>query len=250
MRRGKKFALWFGIICVRAFQILLWSPWRLKLFSAYLTAIYGCTALSWTLPFFSVSYVYSRGGPHTALAPRPSLIYCAYFQSLDLITVGKAPWTGEQPVARPLPTRRTTQTQNKRTYRYLCLEWDSNPRSQRSSEWRQFMPQTARPPSWAYLTTSVQNFDREENSQRCETKWLWPVSRQSAIPTFVWMYCRKCQESHFRGWAAESEISHLLLMVPHSSMSPYSFYWLILQRKLQIQVSKTFLELGHIFFKE
>jgi hypothetical protein len=22
-------------------------------------------------------YVYSRGGPHTALAPRPSLIYCA-----------------------------------------------------------------------------------------------------------------------------------------------------------------------------
>jgi hypothetical protein len=23
-------------------------------------------------------YVYSRGGPHTALAPRPSLIYCAY----------------------------------------------------------------------------------------------------------------------------------------------------------------------------
>jgi hypothetical protein len=23
-------------------------------------------------------YVYSRGGPHTALAPRPSLIYCAF----------------------------------------------------------------------------------------------------------------------------------------------------------------------------
>jgi hypothetical protein len=27
-------------------------------------------------------YVYSRGGPHTALAPRPSLIYCAYFSEL------------------------------------------------------------------------------------------------------------------------------------------------------------------------
>jgi hypothetical protein len=25
------------------------------------------------------------------------------------------PWTGDQPVARPLPTHRTTQTQNKRT---------------------------------------------------------------------------------------------------------------------------------------
>jgi hypothetical protein len=27
-------------------------------------------------------YVYSRGGPQTALAPRPSLIYCAYVISL------------------------------------------------------------------------------------------------------------------------------------------------------------------------
>jgi hypothetical protein len=29
-------------------------------------------------------------------------------------SVGKTPWTGDQPVARPLPTHRTTQTQNKR----------------------------------------------------------------------------------------------------------------------------------------
>jgi hypothetical protein len=26
---------------------------------------------------YACMYVYSRGGPHTALAPRPSLIYCA-----------------------------------------------------------------------------------------------------------------------------------------------------------------------------
>jgi hypothetical protein len=49
--------------------------------------------------------------------------------SLVLYTVGRFPWTGYQPVAKPLPTRRTTQTQNKR--RYPCLEWDSNLRSQR-----------------------------------------------------------------------------------------------------------------------
>jgi hypothetical protein len=30
-------------------------------------------------------------------------------------TDGRTPCTGDQPVARPLPTRRTTQTQNKRT---------------------------------------------------------------------------------------------------------------------------------------
>jgi hypothetical protein len=42
----------------------------------------------WTLAVFSVFYVY---------------------------TVGRAPWTRDQPVARPLPTHRTTQTQKIRT---------------------------------------------------------------------------------------------------------------------------------------
>jgi hypothetical protein len=37
--------------------------------------------------------------------PRP------LFQFLNLYTVGMTPWTGDQPVARPLPTRRTTQTE-------------------------------------------------------------------------------------------------------------------------------------------
>jgi hypothetical protein len=37
------------------------------------------------------------------------------FSFLIFYTDGRTPWTGDQPVARPLPTRRTTQTQNKRT---------------------------------------------------------------------------------------------------------------------------------------
>jgi hypothetical protein len=36
-------------------------------------------------------------------------------QLLNLYTVGRNPWMGDQPVARPLPTHRTTQTQNKCT---------------------------------------------------------------------------------------------------------------------------------------
>jgi hypothetical protein len=32
------------------------------------------------------------------------------FQFLDLYKVSKTPWTGYEPVARPLPTHRTTQT--------------------------------------------------------------------------------------------------------------------------------------------
>jgi hypothetical protein len=61
----------------------------------------------------------------------------AAFQFLNLYTVGRTPWTGDQPVSRSLPTHTTTQTRNKRTYRHPCLEWDPNPRSQRSSGRRQ-----------------------------------------------------------------------------------------------------------------
>jgi hypothetical protein len=38
-----------------------------------------------------------------------------FFTFLILYTFRRTPWTGDQPVARPLPTCRTTQTQNKRT---------------------------------------------------------------------------------------------------------------------------------------
>jgi hypothetical protein len=38
-----------------------------------------------------------------------------FFRFLSLYTDGRTPWTGDRPVARPLPTHRTTQTQNKRT---------------------------------------------------------------------------------------------------------------------------------------
>jgi hypothetical protein len=36
-------------------------------------------------------------------------------------TVGRTPWTNDQPVAKPLPTRRTTQTHNKRTQTSMPL---------------------------------------------------------------------------------------------------------------------------------
>jgi hypothetical protein len=40
----------------------------------------------------------------------------ALFQFLgSFYTVGKTPWTEDQPVSRPLPAHRTAQTQNKRT---------------------------------------------------------------------------------------------------------------------------------------
>jgi hypothetical protein len=41
------------------------------------------------------------------------------FQFLILYVVGRTPWTGDQPVVRPLPTHRTTQTQNKRKQTFM-----------------------------------------------------------------------------------------------------------------------------------
>jgi hypothetical protein len=63
-----------------------------------------------------------------------------FFCFLSLYTFGRNLWTGDQPVARPQPTHRTTQTQNKRIqYRRPRPERDSDPRSQCSSERIQFM---------------------------------------------------------------------------------------------------------------
>jgi hypothetical protein len=54
--------------------------------------------------------------------PRMLLSICLYspckpwplIQFPNLYTVSRTPWTSDQPVARPLPTQRTTKTRNKR----------------------------------------------------------------------------------------------------------------------------------------
>jgi hypothetical protein len=38
-----------------------------------------------------------------------------YFSYLIVYTIGRTPWTREQPIARLLPRHRTTKSQNKRT---------------------------------------------------------------------------------------------------------------------------------------
>jgi hypothetical protein len=53
-------------------------------------SIYGSTDLCWALVPFSVSW--------------------------SFYTICRTPWTGDQPVARPLPAHRTPQTQNKCTH--------------------------------------------------------------------------------------------------------------------------------------
>jgi hypothetical protein len=56
-----------------------------------------------------------------------------FFSFLITYIIGRTPWTGDQPVARPLPTHRIN------VHRHPCLEWDSNPRFQCSRGRRWFM---------------------------------------------------------------------------------------------------------------
>jgi hypothetical protein len=58
----------------------------------------------------SWSFIYPFNGFSSPFRPRPLLQFRNNF-----FTDGRTPWTSDQPVARPLPTHRTTQTQNKRT---------------------------------------------------------------------------------------------------------------------------------------
>jgi hypothetical protein len=57
----------------------------------------------------------------------PSLGPGHFFGFVILHIVSITPWTRDQPVARPLPTHRTTHRM--KPHKHICLEWDSNPRT-------------------------------------------------------------------------------------------------------------------------
>jgi hypothetical protein len=49
----------------------------------------------------------------------PLLDLGRFFSFVIFYTAGRAPWTGDQSVARPLPAHRTAQTQNKGTQKFM-----------------------------------------------------------------------------------------------------------------------------------
>jgi hypothetical protein len=81
--------------------------------------------------YYFIHWLYSPRGPWPL------------FQFPDLFTIGRAPWTCDQPVARPLLKHRTAQTQNKHIYYTLNIHALSGIRthdhSVRASEDRQYL---------------------------------------------------------------------------------------------------------------
>jgi hypothetical protein len=94
---------------VKVPQFRRWLGWEVAQVCAYFWYIIYCLFyLQFTGAYFPNSpYIYGSKALCWALA--------AEFHFLDLYTVGRTPGIWYQPVARPLPTHRTTQTQNKFT---------------------------------------------------------------------------------------------------------------------------------------
>jgi hypothetical protein len=99
------------------------TPYRIIECTAVLISLWLKMSLSWSL-------MKARHGQQKRLvAILPSCIHQwlyspllgpgRFFNFVILHTVGRTPWTWDQLVARPLPTHRTTQAQNKRTQTYM-----------------------------------------------------------------------------------------------------------------------------------
>jgi hypothetical protein len=81
-------------------------------------------------------YFFTHSFVHSPMALQPFIVPWSLLQFHNLFyTVGRNPWTGDQPVARPVPTHRINAHANIHVF-----EWDLSPRSQLSSERRQSMP--------------------------------------------------------------------------------------------------------------
>jgi hypothetical protein len=91
--------------------------------------LFHCSSNASILPveLTSLSFIHSSTALQPFVGPWPLLQFLNFFYR-----DGRTPRTCNQSVVRRLSTTRTTRTQNKRTHSHPCLEYDSNPRSQRS----------------------------------------------------------------------------------------------------------------------
>jgi hypothetical protein len=117
---------------------------------------YVAASLAWVilLPWAWRRYVPSKGRAFCELSIYLSICLWLYspfvgpwpvFSYLIFHTVGRTPWTGDQPVTMQPPAHTGQHKHRINAHRHPRLKWDSNKRSQCLSGRRRFMPQTARP---------------------------------------------------------------------------------------------------------
>jgi hypothetical protein len=112
------------------------------------------------------------------------------FSFLILYPVGRTPRMGDQSVARPLPTHKTTQIKNKRT-EISTPRMGFNPRCQRSSERRHFIVRprghcdrqdsySPHPKKLEKINNHVLTSDHGRDEQ-CVQNFSWRISKIEAI---------------------------------------------------------------------
>jgi hypothetical protein len=105
---------------------------------------------------------------YSIVSLQPSVGSWRLYQFLDLFpqSVGLHR-RGDQPVARPLSVHRTAHKHRINLHRNLCLQWDPKPRSQLSSERRQFTT-TVIDAVHSYLLTYLLMYGAETFLRSCQ----------------------------------------------------------------------------------
>jgi hypothetical protein len=105
-------------------------------------------------------------------------------------TFVRTPWTGDQPFARPLPIQDNTTQKNAYTHPYF--ERDSNPRSQCSSGWRQYVRSLV---SDSHMVAVQILISLQQKWQRL--KWCYSILNCEIIKKFLKTRCRhKATHTH------------------------------------------------------
>jgi hypothetical protein len=99
---------------------LIWHDIYLSIYLSICLSIYLCLSVCLSI--------------YLSILCSPFLNLGRFFSFIILHTVGRAPWTGDEPIARPLFTHRTTQIQNKRTHIYVLSGIRTHDLSVRASE--------------------------------------------------------------------------------------------------------------------
>jgi hypothetical protein len=103
----------------------------------------------------------------------PLRAYIFYSVPKSCFTDGRPPWTSDQPVARPLPKRRTTQPRNKRihtpTFHALCGIPTHDHRVRASEDSSCLRPRRLLWPAKSYYSTTNKNTTREPATEHEKT---------------------------------------------------------------------------------
>jgi hypothetical protein len=91
-----------NFLCLVPPETNIWTPWKITKKNTQ----------------FNISFIQLSMALQPFVVPWPLLQFCNLFY-----TDSRIPWTSNEPITRPLPTHRTTQTQNKHTHRHPYLEW-------------------------------------------------------------------------------------------------------------------------------